>query len=118
LEQNFRRIRTPIATKRNESLTPLSSAIEIRYSKKSGSFDHPEFVKGAEIHHDLHSPSQQQLAVTTDPEQVIGNGDGIDIDGILGVDFEEDEDDTRLVDGCFWLAGLQCDITQNVVVAR
>jgi len=74
---------------------------EIRYFKKSSLIKNTEFTKGAELH-DLHSTS---VGPTLTPAaqmtaSYLGTPDDIDIDGIAGFDFEEDEDDSMIIDDC------------------
>ena len=64
-----------------------------------GLIDHQEFTKGADLH-DLHG---RHIPVSIKPPTstvVVGIEDEIEIDGISGADFEEDEDDSMIIDGC------------------
>jgi len=74
---------------------------EIRYSKKAVLYQSRPFIRGADLHelHNIINPEGN--AVVAGPQKFLGTEDEIDIDGISGVDFEEDEDDSQFVDGCF-----------------
>ena len=71
---------------------------EIRYSKKRGFIDHQEFTKGADLH-ELHGP-KKATSIELLPSALAIRIDDIEIDGLSGADFEEDEDDSMLLDGC------------------
>lgn len=79
---------------------------EIRYSKKSVLHQNWPFIRGADLH-ELHNVTPKGIAVVADPETFLGTEDEIDIDGISGVDFEEDEDDLQFVDGCFLISSTE-----------
>ena len=52
--------------------------------------------------HELHNIiNPEGNAVVAGPPKFLGTEDEIDVDGISGVDFAEDEDDSQFVDGCF-----------------
>ena len=77
---------------------------EIRYYKKTNSIRDAEFIKGAELH-DLHAKS---VIPTLPPagEMItpyLGTPEEIDIDDIAGLDFEEDEDDSMIVEDCIMI---------------
>lgn len=72
---------------------------EIRYSKNRDSIDHSEFEKGAELH-DLHNHKLQNvISEDTNSEEFRGVEDEIKVEGMAGVDFDDDED-ALSVDGC------------------
>ena len=78
---------------------------EIRYSKKSGFIDNNEHTKGADLHH-VHSHKLSNTNLNrTDSKEFLGIEDEIEIDGISGVDLDEDKD-SKVVDGCV-MVGLQ-----------
>ena len=74
---------------------------EIRYFKKNDLIRDSVFTKGAELH-DLHAKSViPTLTLAGDTiAPYLGTPNEIDIDNIAGSDFEEDEDDSMIVDGC------------------
>ena len=73
---------------------------EIRYSKRSGYIKQHEFVKGANLH-DAHGQRLIHSGEGTKIlEEFIGVEQELEINGIFGTDFEEDEDDSMIIDNC------------------
>jgi len=76
---------------------------EIRYFKNTKSIKDVEFTKGAELH-DLHATTMSKSSLHMSPAAgepaYRGAVDEIIIDGITEGDFEEDKDDSMIVDGC------------------
>jgi hypothetical protein len=72
---------------------------EVRYFKKDNSTTDMEFTKGATLH-DLDGSRYASVSPSVTDTSYLGNDDEIEIDGIAGEDFEEDEEDTVIVDGC------------------
>jgi hypothetical protein len=71
---------------------------EIRYFKKTKSTRDLEFARGADLH-DLHGGTS--IRHYTSSETIyLGTPDEIEIDGISGRDYEEDEDDSNIIGGC------------------
>lgn len=71
---------------------------EVRYFKKTKSAKDFDYTKDADLH-DISTNKITPLPVVPETKY-IGSVDEIEIDGIAGVDFEEDEHDTEIVDGC------------------
>jgi hypothetical protein len=72
---------------------------EIRYWKKTKTWKDLAFTRGAELAH-LGS-GENIAAIVPEPEvKYVGTDDDIDIEGIAGMDFIEDEEDTQFEDGC------------------
>jgi len=70
---------------------------EIRYIKKINIVKDIDYTKKADLHN-LHAKVIHR-SITREPTY-IGTADEIEVKGISGADFEEDRDDTTIVDGC------------------
>ena len=71
---------------------------EVRYYKSS--FSDFDFTKGAELHCLYTTVSSISVRPVVKEPTYVGKEDEVDIDGLFKSDFEEDEIDTRVVDGC------------------
>lgn len=71
---------------------------EVRYYKKDNTIKDTEFTKGAQLHA-LYGNSNFGGQPIIQDESYEGTEEEIDVDGIFGEDFEEDEHDTRRVGG-------------------
>lgn len=80
---------------------------EVRYFKKDDFIKDMEFVKGAELH-GLYGNIRLSAQPSTKEVTYIGTEDEIDVDGIVGEDFEDDETDTIAVEGCFMISPPLC----------
>jgi len=82
---------------------------EIRYFKKNGFIENYSFTRGADLHDLDNHDSQDRDAECDVLEKYQGVKDEIEVEGISGYDFEDNEDDSVLVDGCIML-GVQEEI--------
>jgi hypothetical protein len=71
---------------------------EIRHSKKTDLAKDVEYTKNADLH-DLHGKNVIHHSIAREPTY-IGTVDEIELEGISVADFEEDRDNTTIVDGC------------------
>ena len=72
---------------------------EIRYFKKDSSTRDTEFTKGADLHH-RHGKTRVEVRPAVEDGPYLGTAEEIEIAGMDVKDFEEDEDDSMVVDGC------------------
>jgi hypothetical protein len=79
---------------------------EIRYAKKSSRVDHREYTKHADLH-DLQHRSAY-IPPKTVPKEFMGREDEIEIEGMSGEDYVEDEDDSMLLGECIILGVGPC----------
>lgn len=76
---------------------------EVRYFKKDNSITDVEFTKGAELHDLNGKVGHVALQARFKDKTYLGTEDEIDVDGIVGEDYEEDEYDAMIVDGCIMI---------------
>lgn len=69
---------------------------EVRYFKKDGSITDLQFTKGAQLHN-LYAEAPE---VCFKEARYYGEQNEIDVEGIVGEDYEEEKFDTVLIDGC------------------
>lgn len=72
---------------------------EIRYSKKTKVANDRDFAKSADLH-GLNDRRVIQRTAVTEERNFLGTIDEIEVEGLAGLDFEEDQEDTRIIDGC------------------
>jgi hypothetical protein len=76
---------------------------EIRYNKRKVLKKNSEFTKGADLH-SLDGGNNAPVYQTVSAENYIGVPDEIDLDGIAGADYEEDEEDSKIFDCCMMVS--------------